>query len=483
MRTEDLPPFAPTLMEATRAIGYSLESAIADILDNSIAAGATNIDIDFLPGGDPFIAITDDGTGMSEIELISAMRYGARNPTEERDLGDLGRFGLGLKTASLSQCRRLTVISSKDGSLAGAQWDLDYVNTTGLWSLRVMDEDDCRAIPQSESLKGCSSGTLVLWQNLDRLRAGETDFESVLGKKMDGVRHHLSLVFHRYLAGEKGLRRIGISLNRRELEPLDPFLVNKSTRLMDDETIRVNSHKVAVRPYVLPHLSKLTAKEIESLGGEEGLRRSQGFYVYRNKRLLTWGTWFRLARQGELSKLARVQIDVPNSLDHLWTLDIRKSTAVPPEVVRRRLSEIVEMIAGGSRTTWTTRAKKETTDQIVHIWSRFKNRDGSITYAINRDYPLIKASGEVISRSSLEQLLVQIERHLPINALFDDLTRDEKFTNETEVPETELELILKAVLSVCAGREERLALIQRIPLIEPFDRYPEITSRLLRKEG
>ena len=128
----------------------------------------------------------------------------------------------------------------------------------------------------------------------------------------------------------------------------------------------IRGQQVVVRPYILPHISKLSQKELKALGGKEGLRRQQGFYIYRNRRLLVWGTWFRLMRQGDLSKLARVQVDIPNSLDDLWTLDIKKSTATPPEEVKQNLAVVIAKISEGSKRTWTYRGKKETSDDIVH---------------------------------------------------------------------------------------------------------------------
>ena len=127
MKTINLPPYAPTLMESTRAIGYSVEVAIADIIDNSIAALATNIEVNFFPSSDPYICILDNGTGMTIVELENAMQYGSKNPLDVRNENDLGRYGLGLKTASLSQCRKLTVISKKNDRISGCRWDLDYV--------------------------------------------------------------------------------------------------------------------------------------------------------------------------------------------------------------------------------------------------------------------------------------------------------------------------------------------------------------------
>lgn len=342
MRYADMPPYAPTLMESTRAIGYSIEAAIADIIDNSVAATAEKIDIDFFPIGHSYISILDDGHGMSEEELIIAMQYGSRSPLDERDENDLGRYGLGMKTASLSQCRILTVISKKDGKVSGAQWNLNHIKQAESWSLIVLEEDEIVGFPNWDKLRGYDTGTLVVWQDLDKFGIDENDIAAAFTRKMDIIRDHLSLVFHRYLSGEPGLKKIDIRMNELSIIPQDPFLIKKSTQLMDEETIVVRGEKVKVKPYILPHTSKLTKKELSALGGKEGLRKQQGFYVYRNKRLLIWGTWFRLMRQGDLSKLARVQVDIPNSLDDLWTLDIKKSTATPPEEVRKNLSVVIE---------------------------------------------------------------------------------------------------------------------------------------------
>lgn len=208
MKSIEMPPFAPVLMESTRAIGYNLESAIADIIDNSIAAGSKNVDIAFFPIDGAFISILDNGQGMDSEALNSAMQYGSKHPTDVRDAKDLGRFGLGLKTASLSQCKCLTVISKQGHQLEGRRWDLDYVAETGSWSLIVLDDEEIAEIPQSDALMAHESGTLVVWQKLDRLEAGEVNFAQAMGRKIDAVRDHLALVFHRYLNGEKGITKM-----------------------------------------------------------------------------------------------------------------------------------------------------------------------------------------------------------------------------------------------------------------------------------
>lgn len=483
MRTKSLPPYAPTLIESTRAIGYSLEAAAADIIDNSIAANAMNVNIYFFPVDGAYISILDNGSGMNEKEINMAMQYGSKNPTEERDKKDLGRFGLGLKTASLSQCRCLTVISKKENKLEGRQWDIDHVIEVGDWSLIILDEEEINQFPQVEELKKYESGTLVIWQKLDRLKAGEINFELSLGRKIDRVRNHLSLVYHRYLMGESGITKLKLFINGEKVKAIDPFLTNKSVQAMDDETLIIQGHKILVRPYILPHISKLTSDEIKMLGGKDGLRKQQGFYVYRNKRLLVWGTWFRMMRQGELSKLARIRVDIPNTLDDLWTLDIKKSSALPPAEVRKNLEIIINQIAERSKRTWTFRGKKEVSDTETHIWNRMKNKQGGYYYEINREHPFVQQLIKVDPslKMSIYALLQQIELGLPLNQLYVDLNNDEQITNDNEQSIVDVKKSLEAMITMCAEKQEKCELLDAIVHIEPYSLYSDVVEELKKE--
>ena len=483
MRTKSLPPYAPTLIESTRAIGYSLEAAVADIIDNSIAANAVNVDIYFFPVDGAYIAILDNGSGMNEKEINIAMQYGSKNPTEERDKKDLGRFGLGLKTASLSQCRCLTVISKQGDRLEGRQWDIDHVIEVGDWSLIILDAEEINQFPQVEELKKYESGTLVIWQKLDRLKAGEINFELSLGRKIDRVRNHLSLVYHRYLMGESGITKLKLFINGEKVKAIDPFLTNKSVQAMDDETLIIQGHKILVRPYILPHISKLTSDEIKMLGGKDGLRKQQGFYVYRNKRLLVWGTWFRMMRQGDLSKLARIRVDIPNTLDDLWTLDIKKSSALPPAEVRKNLEIIINQIAERSKRTWTFRGKKEVSDTETHIWNRMKNKQGGYYYEINREHPFVQQLVKVDPslKMSIYALLQQIELGLPLNQLYVDLNNDEQITNDNEQSIVDVKKSLEAMITMCAEKQEKCDLLDAVVHIEPYSLYSDVVEELKKE--
>ena len=483
MNTISLPPYAPVLMESTRAIGYSIEAAIADLIDNSIVAKASSVDIDFFPIGEAYISIFDNGCGMDKDTLINAMKYGSRNSLEVRDENDLGRYGLGLKTASMSQCRILTVISKQNGKTNGCQWNLDYIaNESKDWSLILLDEKILEQFPNYEKIKNAEHGTLVIWQNLDRLAVGEIQIEKAFRDKMAIIREHLSLVFHRYISGESGLIKLNIRMNDRSIEPIDPFLTKKSTQLMDEEIIVVRGKKVKVKPFILPHTSKLTKAELIQLGGKDGLRKLQGFYVYRNKRLLIWGTWFRLMRQGDLTKLSRVQVDIPNSLDDLWTLDIKKSTATPPEEVRNNLKTIINKIAEGSRRTWTFRGKKEISDKMVHVWNRKITRDGNVYYEVNNEHPMVVdfINRYPQSEKYLTNILKQIALSLPLNQLYIDLTEDEKISNDSDANAKNIIDLLKSILPATPDAD-RKSYLETLKSIEPFCNFAEEIDKAIKK--
>ncbi len=226
------------------------------------------------------------------------------------------------------------------GKLHGAAWDLDRVKETGEWTLMLLDEDEVAALPHVDRVRANGRGTLVLWQELDRALAGEADPADALGRLMDKARSHLGLVYHRWISAELGQSRIVLSMNGLPVEASDPFLTSVSTE-QPSQKLNVEGRQITFTPYILPHRSRLSKKQLAEIDGEDGLRRSQGFYVYRQRRLITSGTWFRLMRQGELTKLARVRVDIPNALDHLWQLDVKKSTATPPQQVRQGLQQVI----------------------------------------------------------------------------------------------------------------------------------------------
>lgn len=481
-----LPPLAAVLLESMRAIGYSFETALADIIDNAISAEAVKIEVRFSPYAIPYVAVIDDGVGMCAQELIRAMRHGSHDPKLKRSSKDLGRFGLGLKTASLSQCRCLTVASIQRGCLSARRWDLDLVERRGDWILTGLNEQELSALPCVDILREQEHGTLVVWQNFDRLTAGESSIEAALGERIDRAREHLALVFHRLLNSEKSTS-LSLSINNNPVEPLDPFLVShRATQALPEEKFEIDGQVVRVAPYILPHISKLSAEQLRIAGGEDGLRHQQGFYIYRNRRLISWGSWFRLIRLQEMTKLARVLVDIPNSLDHLWTLDIKKSTAFPPEAIRTGLRLIVDRIADTSRRVYTFRGRLANNDEIIHSWDRKLVR-GGVSYFINREHPVASALGSVIPEEHLplfEKLLQTVENTFPFDSLYADMAserRPDPVQDNESVNEYLYELAVQ-ILDVLGRNEEAAArFLQNLASIEPFSRHVDETKRLVEK--
>lgn len=423
LHPDDIPPDASALIESMRDIGYTLESALADVIDNSITAGAKNVRILVTPGlEDPRIAVVDDGAGMSSAELRQAMKPGSSNPRSDRHPDDLGRFGLGMKTASFSQCRKMTVVSRRSDETSAASWDLGLVARLNAWRVTFPDP---REVPFVEELG--ESGTLVVWENLDRLVDDEHSEESraYLTRRIDEARRHLELVFHRFLSPEKGGRRVKIELNGAPLKAFDPFhSAHGATQHGIEEVIHVGGSDIRVKPFTLPHHDKVSHQDWEHYATTTGYVRSQGFYVYRANRLIIYGTWFGLARQAELTKLARVRIDLPNELDAEWKVDVLKSSAQPPRLVRQRLARLLEPIVGASKRTYKKREVRLTSENPVPVWERTLS-GSAISYRISSDHPSIVALAARLAEDELadfRRVLEIVSASVPAEAIAADLS-------------------------------------------------------------
>ncbi len=435
-------PSAPILIESIRSIGYSFETAIADLIDNSISAKATRIDILSIPNEEPYIIIFDNGNGMNKVELEEAMRLGSKNPNEVREENDLGRFGLGLKSASLSQCRNLTVVSKKDGKLSAFSWNLDYVIERNSWSILEYSEEEIMQLENIELFKDVETGTYVLLKKFDKIQASTLEINKTITEKMSSTIDHLALVFHRYL--DDGVE---IYVNNRKIESIDPFLTkNKATQAKRTQEIKIGESIIKVKPYILPHYNKLSEDDLKKVGGKEDLRKNQGFYIYRNKRLIIWGTWFRLSRQDELSKLARVMVEIPNSLDDVWGIDIKKSTANIPDIIKKNLYSCIEESVFTSKEVYRYRGRKENnSEKYNYVWDRIKTRDG-YEYRINRDLPQIQLLSKNFDKDVLiefERLLKNIEKSFPTNTVYLDVA-DGKLKNDSEMSAEEIDELIMA---------------------------------------
>ena len=311
MKTEVVQPVVSNFIKSLRDIGYTFEVAVADVLDNSITAKANNIQIACIPSPKTVFTLLDDGTGMSNSELVDAMRLAANDPDSLRDGTDLGRFGLGLKTASFSQCTDLTVLSKKEGIVSIKQWDLQYISKENEWLLITPDIKEYENIPLFDEFMKQESGTLVVWRGIDTFQ------ESDIPNKVDILRSHLSLVFHCFLEGiVPGKKALKIIVNGQQLEPFNPFNPKHiATQQLMPEKIKYLDSEIIVQPYILPHHSKLSQQEFEKYATKDGYTKSQGFYLYRAHRLLIYGTWWGMHRTNDAHKLVRIKIDIPNNQD------------------------------------------------------------------------------------------------------------------------------------------------------------------------
>ncbi len=469
MTSIQLLPKASSLIESLRDIGYSFESAIADIIDNSITANAKNIKLYFDFNNQKLqLAIIDDGMGMTENELIEAMRPGTKNPLDNRDKNDLGRFGLGLKTASFSQCRKLTVVSSQENIQVATVWDLDYVAKTEDWSLQILNTHEISLLYKINNLT--KNGTLVLWEETDRIidnTVSDTN-ENTVYEKIEHLQKHLELVFHRYLQGKD---KINIFINGEQLQPFDPFFSkHKATQELAEEIITLNNEKIKIIPYILPHYSKVSVQDYEYYAGSGGYLKNQGFYVYRNKRLLISGTWFRLIPQSEMYKLARIQIDLPNNLDDLWKIDVKKSQAFPPLIIRQRLKKIIDKISGTSTRVYKGKGRS-TFNTNISFWER-KSARGKIEYNINKDHPIIENFVKKINKNEVYdffEILKLIAIFFPKDTLYTDLGNNPKdIISNNNILDKELED--KAIILYENGLVS-LEKIESFNHIEPFNQY------------
>lgn len=486
---EVVEPRAESLVESLRAFGYATETAIADIIDNSISAGSSTIDVRLRwVGSQSWIAITDDGAGMTTERLREAMRPGSASPTSPRTARDLGRFGLGLKTASFSQCRRLTVMSSTGpGELAYRTWDLDHVVRTGSWQLlaTLTPEDQELWV----NLHGDQPGTVVLWRDLDRL-VGSPDPTDDRAERhfygvADRVANHLGMIFHRFVVGPG---RITIRVNGRDVVPWDPFIeAHEATQVVADESLPYRGTLIGVKSFVLPHVNRLSTKEHATVAGPRGWASQQGFYVYRGRRLIVSGNWLGLGfRRDETTSLARIRLDLPNSMDADWQIDVRKSVARAPGALVFELRRIAEVVRQRSTDVYRHRGKvlqRAGRGEVVQAWLQVV-RGSKIAYQVNREHPLIAAllTGEGGDVAALVRLL---EETVPVPLIILDHADGQgrqAAPFEGSTPDSLRSVLADVARAMSRGGASRSETVSRLLMMEPFSDHPDLVRDVCARE-
>lgn len=410
MEIEIVKPNVKNFIKSLRDIGYTFEIAVADIIDNSISAGSKNIKISALREPELVFSIFDDGSGMEENELIEAMRLSSKDPDEQRNRSDLGKFGLGLKVASFSQCRKLTVLSKKNGVINGRQWDLDYISQENEWSLIKISESQLKNYDFIDALMASDSGTIVTWELIDRYP--KESFSEILTK----LRSHLGLVFHKFIER----KQLKLFLNEGEIPPFNPFNPdNFATQQGQIEKIRFQNDDIFIQPFILPHHSKLTQDEYDRYSTEEGYIKSQGFYLYRADRLLVYGTWWGLLKTSDAYKLTRIKIDIPNTQDSYWGIDVKKSMASPHRDLKKDLKRIVDSNVTKSSRVYSGRGKIIEDKTSIRFWNLIPE-NGNFRFGLDRKHPLLETLKSSLSEENkvvLDMYIKGLEEYLPLSSI------------------------------------------------------------------
>ena len=357
------PPMPYETMAALRAMGYKFPNALADVVDNSIDAGAKKIDLYIMAGSDladeSYVLIMDDGKGMSDKELVKAMTLGSSKSQE----GDLGKFGMGMKTASLSQCDLLMVGSVKGGLFSGYSWDMDLLKKSGSWLLNQLRIEQFPEVARAH-LKSTRNGTVVMWTRLRayRNKAAATASKSIEAESLES-RHYLATVFHRHLAGDVPGKGIKLIMNQRVIvKSWDPYCATEANReVMTEACFNVENAAgiigtVKFSPVLLPSQDKFSnSSAFHQAAGIYKWNDMQGFYFYRNSRLVDFGGWSHMRAKDEKSKFLRIAVDysVNTVMDEEMDVNVSKQTASIPHSIKPGVDKLLREWIGYARSNYS----------------------------------------------------------------------------------------------------------------------------------
>lgn len=494
MKTIPLNINVGNFIDSYRCIGYTIETAIADIVDNSIYANATRIDInmewDDFADGSPFIQIIDNGIGMTEDELIESMRLACKSPSDYRDPNDLGRFGLGLKTASFSQCQLLTVGSRKENcSPCCKQWDVSFIKQANEFLLIdcTLEESGIKElIPEKH-------GTIVTWNRLDNLNipqnASEEKKEEFWKQVKRSVRNHISVTFGSFK------EKIDFYFNGNQITLWNPFMTQNpaTTVLASEEITYPDNRKVVVTSYIIP--SKLSDEEMNEIPANCCLNDLQGFYVYRNNRLIVAGSWLGLKKlvKKEAYRLARIRLDIDNSMDALWHIDIKKEVATCPPDLQDKLISYAKQARTASSKVFRVRKKYLRThtklnEKTAYLWLN-GIRDSKPFFEINRKNPAIESFMDGLTyeqRKDFSNILKFLESHIPIMSIIEAESsfKDGYIDKNSEIEEKEILSTFRKTLEQEVERTGDYQIAFDLVLYsEPFCSHYDLITGYFKENG
>jgi hypothetical protein len=418
MAAETCIPNPEFLIKSIAEQGYSLETSIADLIDNSISAEAKKIEVLIDTDRTPFkLFIADDGKGMSQKELQKNMQFPSSSPDESRETEDLGRFGLGLKTASFAQTRCFTVISKKpsDKKYSGRTWDVNHLQLTGKWEVIIDSEEDITSLLaeyhnlSKEFLNGFANyipNTIIIWQGLYKFEK-DIDKEvqtATLQKELnETTKEHLQLIFHRFMEKTEPLK---IRLNNENLVPFNPF--SAKARQIATRQKSLMGDKLKLEGFVLPNTSIAESKSVsEWTTTHKGLMDMEGMYIYRADRIIVFGGWNGVIRKSPRLQLARLRVEIGNGVDHLFHLNVAKSSIIIPFAERIGFIRYVSELK--------TEAEKEFFNfevrapaihaEVKTVFKKIPTNHG-MSVGIDEEFPLLKALVTTLTIEQSKQLKI-----------------------------------------------------------------------------
>jgi len=376
------------------------------------------------------------------------MRIGCKDPSIEREKGDLGRFGSGMKTASFSQCRQLTVISKKqEGVRVAARWDIDTIEESNSWCLEVFSEGEIDGLSGVQIPDDYESGTQIIWGKLTCVESGghALAHDDEMAAHLSELKTYLRLHFHRFMQGRD---KCLFTVNESTLEPIDPFMTQcNGYQEGRSEKMRCKGGHIVIKTHVLPHFKRMESKSLNDLGGVEGITRNQGLYIYREGRLINAGGWLGLQKNSQLGALARVQVDIPSALDNDWSTDVKKSSFQLPTKVKRELKKFLFDPVKRSKRVYRYRGKQDVANSFWKITE--DENEGTITYKFdtnNEELLEIMSSLDKEKGRGLVRYLSRLSENLPINHIYEKMSESPNDINQEAIDLDLIDSIMDKVL-------------------------------------
>jgi hypothetical protein len=422
IKLEDAIPNPEYLLKSIAEQGYSLETSLADLMDNSISANAGRVEVIIDMDSEPFrLFLADDGNGMSEEELKRNMKFPSESPENKRDKLDLGRFGLGMKTASFSQTRRFTVLSKKkdDNKYSGRTWDVEFIKTIG-WKIIINSNDEVAQLVYQyrrlsadylNGFKDFEPNTIVVWDGLYKFEnyLEDKNRKKALRREITEVTaDYLALVFHRFM--ERRQNPVQIRINNSIVDPFNPFPVDeKDFRQIEPKQSSFRSDVIKIEGFILPSraISESSRGLTKWTTRHRGLMDMEGLYIYRADRIILFGGWNGLIKKGPRLQLARLRVEVGNSVDHLLHLNVAKSQIVIPHDLRNAFEGYIdEMKVEAEREYYNRGIRKfsgKKAESNSQLFERSYSNKGSIL-EVNKDFPVLKRLSKSLSQDQTSQL-------------------------------------------------------------------------------